>query len=63
MSGKEVLAHLHRDYPDVPVLMITGHGSPADVPGEEPEGVLECLAKPIEIEELVAKMKEAVSGK
>jgi two-component system response regulator CpxR len=63
MDGMEVLSRINREHPDVPVLLITGHGSPADHLAEIPEGACACLAKPINIEDLIAKMEEAISNK
>ncbi len=62
MSGAEVLTRIRRDYPGTPVLMITGHGSLEEGVEEKPPGAYDYLAKPIELEELMAKMKEAIEA-
>jgi DNA-binding NtrC family response regulator len=63
MSGMEILQVINREYPDLPVLLITGHGSPDDVLEEKPEGIFDYLAKPINLEDLMDKMKEAIGIK
>lgn len=60
MSGIEVMNRIKSDYPDTPVLMITGHGSPAEETDEVPEGAIDYLPKPIDLETLLDKMYKAV---
>ena len=63
MSGNEVFREMQKRQYKVPVLMITGHGAPVD--DEEDEdiiGAADYLAKPINIEDLIAKMEEAIAG-
>lgn len=63
MSGEEVLAAINRDYPRIPVLMITGHGSALDNEvAEKPAGAFDLLAKPIDLEDLIRKMQEAIGS-
>lgn len=63
MSGGDVLKSIKRDHPSVPVIMITGHGSLDLLPEGKPEQAFDCLAKPINLEALISKMKEAIDGK
>jgi len=60
MDGLEVLRQINQGYPDVPVLLITGHGSPEDKKFLKPEGAADYLVKPVNLEDLIAKMEEAV---
>lgn len=62
MSGGEVLSTIRRDYPGLPVLMITGHGSSSELPEDKPPGAYDYLAKPIGLDDLIAKMKEAITN-
>ncbi len=62
MSGTEVLARINQDYPRIPVLMITGHGSLGEGVETKPLGAYDYLSKPIELEKLMIKMKEAVEA-
>jgi len=60
MSGEEVLKEMKNRNIDTPVLLITGHGAPIDEMDEKIDGVADYLAKPISLEELIAKMKESI---
>lgn len=60
MGGLEVLKRLNTDYPEIPVLLITGHGSPEGEVDPKPDGAYDYLVKPVDIEILIAKMQEAV---
>ena len=62
MPGVEVLREIRREHPSVPVIMITGHGAPADLPEHKAGGAYDCLAKPIDIDVLVTKMREAIDA-
>jgi len=61
IGGLEVLQILRREHPQVPVLMITGHGS---ITGNEevPVGAYEYLPKPINIEAHIEKINEAIGA-
>ena len=63
MSGKDVLASMKRQHIDIPVLLITGHGSVINEREERPDGAFDYLAKPINLQDLVAKMREAIGSK
>lgn len=60
MGGQEVLRRMKKEYPDVPVLLITGHGALESDPESTPNGAFDYLLKPVQLEDLVAKMREAV---
>ena len=61
MSGSDVLKAIRAEWPDMPVLMITGHGADGARQEQIPIGNCECLAKPIGIDQLILKMKEALA--
>jgi DNA-binding NtrC family response regulator len=63
MDGTEVLRRIKKEHPEVPVLMITGHGSVVDGTEEKPDEAYAFLAKPIGIEDLIKKMREAIESK
>ena len=63
MEGSEVLRRISRDYPNVPVLLITGHGSALDPLEPTPEGAFDYLVKPVKLDMLVERIREAVDGK
>ncbi|MFH0765044.1 MAG: response regulator [Calditrichota bacterium] len=60
LGGLDLLKIIKRDYPDLPVIILTGHGSLDGGKPEVPEGVAAYLAKPINLDDLIARMKEAV---
>jgi DNA-binding response OmpR family regulator len=62
LGGLEVLRRLKSGWPDVPVLLITGHGSPNESGEAPPEGVYDYLIKPVNLDDLIAKMREAVAS-
>jgi DNA-binding response OmpR family regulator len=57
MGGREVLKRLSKDFPRVPVLLITGHGAVEDEEGLE--DAYDYLVKPAQLDDLVTKMREA----
>ena len=60
MSGVEVLRKIRQAYPQVPVILITGHGAPIDVPDLDTGEAFDYLPKPVDLEILVATMQKAV---
>jgi DNA-binding NtrC family response regulator len=63
MSGEDLVRTITAAYPNIPVLMVTGHGA-ANLEGrKKPEGVSDFLLKPIDISDLVVRMKEAIHSK
>jgi len=62
MSGLEVLRNIKKEHPSIPVLLITGHGSPMNQLEEKPEEAFDFLAKPIDLESLIEKMEEAIKS-
>ena len=59
MSGSDLIRVISRQYPDLPILLMTGHGF-VDDDEELPPGIEDYLPKPVKIDELVAKMKEVL---
>jgi DNA-binding NtrC family response regulator len=60
MGGMEVLKHIKKLRPHIPVLMITGHGAVVEENQEKPEEAYDFLQKPMDIQALIVKMQEAV---
>ncbi len=60
MDGLEVLRRINQAYPNIPVLLITGHGSPASEINNKPDGAYDYLAKPINLEDLITHMQHAI---
>ena len=59
MSGTDLIRVISHQYPDLPILLMTGHGFVND-DEELPPGIADYLPKPVKIDELVAKMKEVL---
>ncbi len=61
MGGMEVLKRLKKDYPRIPVILLTGRGTWESAQGVR-AGAYDCLMKPIKIEELINIMTDAVNS-
>lgn len=61
MNGIEVLKRIKRDHPGVKVILLTGRGSWDGIQGIR-EGAYDCLMKPIQIEELMQVMGNAMES-
>src|SRR3989304_1564010 len=46
MGGIEVLRRIREVYPALPVIVITGHASTAEIEEAKPLGVTDCVQKP-----------------
>lgn len=63
IDGMEVLRRIRSAYPNVQVIMLTGHGSDKDEKEARKLGAFEYLQKPVEIETLMKKIKKAYKQK
>ncbi len=61
MNGIEVLKIFKKMDPDMPILMLTGHGSEQAAKEGVEYGAFDYLTKPCELEKLLEKIREAVS--
>ena len=62
MDGLEVMRKIKALRPEIQVILLTGHGSVKESKIGLQEGAFDYLIKPINIEALIGKMREAVSG-
>ncbi len=60
MDGLEVLKIFKKMYPQMAVIMLTGHGSEKAAREGIQFGAFDYLTKPCELEELLQKIREAV---
>jgi len=60
IGGMEVLQRIKTQHPGIPVILLTGHGSTRDGIEGMRLGAFDYLVKPLDINELIKKMKEAV---
>lgn len=63
LSGLDVLKELKRQIPDLPVIMLTGQGSTREGMEGMRSGAFDYLMKPIDLDELMAKIDEAANEK
>jgi DNA-binding response OmpR family regulator len=62
MDGIEILKLFKTIVPDLPVIMLTGHGSEEAARDGIGLGASDYLTKPCDFEELIAKIRDAVSS-
>ena len=60
MDGIEVLKIFKKAYPEMAVIMLTGHGSETAAKEGLKHGAFDYLTKPCDLEDLVGKIHEAV---
>ncbi len=59
MNGIEVLKIFKKMDPELPVIMLTGHGSQTAAKEGMSQGAFDYLTKPCELAELIDKIKQA----
>lgn len=63
LDGLELLAQIKQEYPDLPVILFTGHTSVRDAERGMQVGAFDYLVKPIDIDQLVEKIRNAAGRK
>lgn len=63
IDGMEVLRRVRKSYPEVQVVVLTGHGSDKDEDEAHRLGAFAYLRKPVEIETLIRTLKGAYKKK
>ena len=59
MNGEEVLEKSHDRYPDIPVIIITGHGTVDTAVECMKKGAYDFITKPFQIDEFILTIKRA----
>jgi DNA-binding NtrC family response regulator len=59
IDGLKLLSEIKREQPDLRIILLTGHGSVADARRGMEEGAVDYLMKPVDIEELTEKIRNA----
>ena len=63
IDGMEVLRQVKKSYPKIQVIILTGHGTEKDEEEARRLGAFEYLEKPVPLDVLIKKMKQAVKQK
>lgn len=61
INGVEAVAYFRREYPSIPVIVLTGYPDVKLAVDFMKEGVVEYLVKPVEKEKLVEAVMKAIS--
>ena len=61
LGGADVLKRMKADHPHIPVILLTGHTAIDAGPAGVQQGAVDYLVKPVDIQELIAKMEKAVN--
>jgi CheY-like chemotaxis protein len=59
MDGHQALREIKQRFPDLPVIMLTGHGARPSAAESLEKGAFDYLVKPCDVDLLVAKIKDA----
>ncbi|MBS3754504.1 MAG: response regulator [Desulfobacterales bacterium] len=62
MDGLEVMNHIKARRPEMPVILLTGHGSTKEGMEGMHKGAFDYLMKPLDIDELISKVQEALGS-
>ena len=62
LGGLEVLKRIKTQHPQIHVILLTGHGSTKEGIEGMQLGAFDYLMKPINIEELIKKMQDAIKS-
>ncbi len=63
LGGLEVLKRIKAQHPQIHVILLTGHGSTKEGIVGMRLGAFDYLMKPLDIEELIKKMQEAIKSR
>ncbi len=59
IDGMQVLRLVKKRYPDIQVIILTGHGNDLDEAEARSIGIFDYLRKPVDVEVLVARIRAA----
>ena len=63
ITGEEVVQKVTTDYPGIPIIVLTGHGSIDDATAAIKAGAYDFLTKPLDLDHLNIVVKNALKGK
>jgi len=61
IDGHEIMKHIKVERPELPVILITGHECPDEKNKDLRANSYDCLVKPVNIEILIEKIKNAMN--
>ena len=61
MSGKELIEVFRKEYPDIPIIVLSGAGDSVFLDGIVQQGVCDWLRKPVTREALLDKVRTATN--
>jgi DNA-binding NtrC family response regulator len=59
IDGLKLMSEIKREQPDLRIILLTGHGSVADARRGMEQGAVDYLMKPVDIDELIEKIRTA----
>ena len=62
MDGMQILQHIRRDYPDMPVIMISGHGNIDTAVSAIKMGAYDFIEKPFKADRLIIQVQHALDA-
>ncbi len=63
IDGIEVLKRVKKTYPKIQIIILTGHGTEKDEEQARQLGAFDYMEKPVNIDDLVTRMKKAFRNK
>jgi FixJ family two-component response regulator len=61
VSGRELISHFRKQFPSIPIIILSGASDAAFLDGVIQEGVCDWLRKPVTREALLEKVRTAVN--
>jgi two-component system chemotaxis response regulator CheY len=61
VDGFEAIAYFQKEYPSIPVIVLTGIGDPEVEASFMRQGVSDYLAKPVDVRTLMASVANAIA--
>ena len=63
INGVEAIAYFRAQYPSLPVIVLTGYHDEQLASSLRKQGVVECLEKPAEREQILTSVAKAIAGR
>ena len=62
MGGSELLKRIASSYPNIPVIVLTGHGTIEDAVEAMHQGAYDFFTKPVDLDHLILTVKKAITS-